>query len=86
MFGESNINSPNLPMFSTANVLRYTISERTYNTFNITIINTVLNKIIQIAMLMAYLYFLYKINAENEYTQRQYSKQLLMVAISMGVI
>ena len=35
-------------------------------------------------MLTAYLYYLYKINAESEYTQRQYSKQLLMVAISMG--
>ena len=58
--------------------------EMTNNTFNITIINTVLSKITQIVMLTAYLYYLYKINAESEYTQRQYSKQLLMVAISMG--
>ena len=58
--------------------------EMTYNTFNITFINTVLSKITQIVMLTAYLYYLYKINAESEYTQRQYSKQLLMVAISMG--
>ena len=58
--------------------------EITYNTFNITIINIVLNKITQIVMLTAYFYYLYKINAESEYTQRQHSKQLLMVAISMG--
>ena len=43
-----------------------------------------LSKITQIVMLIAYLYYLYKINAESEYTQRQYSKQLFMVAISMG--
>ena len=59
-------------------------SEMTYSTLNITLINTALNKITQIVMLTVYLYYLYKINAESEYTQRQYSKQLLMVAISMG--
>ena len=60
------------------------LSEKTYNTLTIRHISTVLNKITQIVMLTAYLYYLYKINVESEYTQRQYSKQLLMVAISMG--
>ena len=59
-------------------------SEMTYSTYDITLINTVLNKITQIVMFIAYLYYLYKINAKSEYTQRQFSKQLLMVAISMG--
>ena len=63
---------------------KFFTDEITYNTYSITNIDTVLNKITQIVMLIAYLYYLYKINAENEYTQRQYSKQLLMVAISMG--
>ena len=60
------------------------ISEMTYNTYNIGIISAIFNKTTQIVLLIAYLYYLYKINAKSEYTQRQYSKQVLMVAISMG--
>lgn len=58
--------------------------DKAYDTLNISDINSVINKVIQIIMFVAYLYYFYKVNTQFEYVNRKYSKHLFVIAISMG--
>ena len=44
------------------------LSKQNYSTLNILLTNTVFNKVTQIVMLAAYLYYLYNITTKNEFT------------------
>jgi len=56
-------------------------NESSYTTFFILTTNTIISKFAQIAMLVIYLYYFYKINKN---ISRQHSHKLSIVAISMG--
>ena len=44
------------------------LSKQNYSSLNILLTNTVFNKVTQIVMLAAYLYYLYNITTKNEFT------------------
>ena len=58
------------------------LHETTYNTFDIISINSAINKVPQIIMFITCLYYFYKINIQIQ--KPQYSKHLLILAITMG--
>ena len=52
--------------------------------FDIMYISNGINKVVQIIMLMAYLYYFYKINTQIEQIDRQYNIHLFIIAFTMG--
>ena len=64
------------------------IEPSTYNTLHFFIFNTFINKVLQMTMFSAYLYYLYKFNLNVRAAQVtldvRYSRKLFRIAIAMG--